>query len=150
MRMRRDGLRRVALGPGLALGVGLGAAQGVAGDGVAASGPRFHEALAPLRDRRVVGDLRGRGFMAAVELVADRETKEPFERHRRIAERVTEAAFEAGLIVWPNVGHVDGERGDLVMLGPPFIATDDELDEIGRRLGDALDVVERAPAGEPS
>lgn len=110
---------------------------------VAAREPRLQAALAPLREHELVGDVRGKGFMAAIELVADRDTKEPFERALRVAERLTEAAFAAGLIVWPNVGHVDGERGDLVMLGPPFIASDDELDEIGRRLRSALDTVGR-------
>jgi adenosylmethionine-8-amino-7-oxononanoate aminotransferase len=108
---------------------------------VAEREPRFQAALAPLRDHRLVGDVRGKGFMAAVELVADRAEKRPFDRARRVAERLADAAFAAGLIVWPNAGNVDGERGDLVMLGPPFVASDDELDEIGRRLGRALDTL---------
>ena len=50
----------------------------------------------------------------------------------------TERAFEHGLIVWPNVGHVDGERGDIVMLGPPLTVGTVELEEIGSRLARAL------------
>ncbi len=108
---------------------------------VAAREGRFFAALEPLRQMALVGDVRGKGFLAAVELVADRASREPFLRRRRAAERLTEAAFAAGLIVWPNVGHADGERGDLVMLAPPFTASDDELDEIGRRLALALETL---------
>ncbi len=101
--------------------------------------PRLHAGLARLRAHPAVGDVRGIGFMAAVELVAERATKAPFPRARRVAERVTERAFANGLIVWPNVGHVDGADGDLLMIGPPLVATPAELDEIGVRLGRALD-----------
>jgi hypothetical protein len=111
---------------------------------------RFFAALAPLRDSPLVGDVRGRGFLAAIELVADRESKDPFARAARLAERVTAAAFAAGLLVWPNVGHVDGERGDLLMLAPPFTASDGELDEIGTRLAPALATVERDLRSERS
>jgi adenosylmethionine-8-amino-7-oxononanoate aminotransferase len=111
---------------------------------VAAREARFFSALAPVLESPLVGDVRGKGFLAGVEVVADRASREPFARTLRVAERVTEAAFAAGLIVWPNVGHADGERGDLVMLGPPFVATDDELDEIGRRLRLALDRVSQS------
>ena len=41
-------------------------------------------------------------------------------------------------MVWPNVGHADGTCGDLVMLAPPFIVTDQEIDEIVSRLAHAL------------
>ena len=105
----------------------------------AALGPRLQASLARLRAHPAVGDVRGLGFLAAVELVADRTTKAPFPRARKVAERVTERAFANGLIVWPNVGHVDGVDGDLLMIGPPLVASETELDEIGVRLGRALD-----------
>ena len=75
---------------------------------------------------------------AAVEFVADRTTKRPFERSLRFAERITERAFANGLIVWPNVGNVDGRSGDLVIVAPPFTATEEELEEIVRRLDGTL------------
>ena len=62
-------------------------------------------------------------------------------RADRFAERFTSAAFENGLIVWPNVGHVDGTRGDLVMLAPPFSVTGEEIHEIVERLGQTLEAV---------
>jgi adenosylmethionine-8-amino-7-oxononanoate aminotransferase len=88
-----------------------------------------------------VGDVRGRGFLAAVELVADRDAKDPFARAHRVAERLTDRAFANGLIVWPNVGHVDGERGDLVVLAPPLTASREELAEIGRLLTRSLEEI---------
>ena len=98
----------------------------------------FFGALERLRTHRAVGDLRGRGFLAAVEFVADRATKRPLERSHRFAERCAEKAFDNGLIVWPNAGNVDGTNGDLVILAPPFTATEEELEEIARRLDRTL------------
>ncbi|MGH9464361.1 MAG: aspartate aminotransferase family protein, partial [Thermoanaerobaculia bacterium] len=98
----------------------------------------FFRALAPLKHHPRVGDIRGKGLLAAVEFVADRKTKEPFARAARFTERVTDAAFANGLIVWPNVGHVDGERGDLVMLAPSLSSTEEDIAEIGRRLAATL------------
>jgi adenosylmethionine-8-amino-7-oxononanoate aminotransferase len=85
-----------------------------------------------------VGDIRGIGLMWAVEFVADRSTKEPFERTERVAERVTAAAFERLLTVYPCNSAVDGAVGDAVMLGPALSVTDRELDEMVRRLAAAV------------
>jgi hypothetical protein len=110
---------------------------------VAAREPELQAALAALGDLAVVGDVRGRGFLWAVELVADRDSKEPFPRARRFAESVADAAFAEGLVVWPNSGCVDGERGDLVMVAPPFTITAEEIEEIGRRLRRAVESATR-------
>jgi adenosylmethionine-8-amino-7-oxononanoate aminotransferase len=59
------------------------------------------------------------------------------------------AALGAGLVVWPNVGHADGKQGDLLMLAPPFIITEDEIDLIVERLGTALEAVDRPTTGAP-
>ncbi len=104
-------------------------------------GGRLHQSLDPIRRHPLVGDVRGRGLLAGIEFVADRGTKAPYPRKAKIAERVTEAALDAGLIVWPNVGQADGTAGDLVCLAPPFVVTDAEMDEMIARLGRALDVV---------
>lgn len=95
-------------------------------------------ALHPLAEHPAVGDVRGVGLLAAVELVAERETLAPFPRAQRVAERLAEAAFDEGLIVWPNAGNVDGSVGDLVIVAPPFTVTAPELVEIGARLHRAL------------
>jgi hypothetical protein len=105
-------------------------------------GSRFFVALEALREHPWVGDVRGAGLLAGVELVADRATKRPFARASKIAERVTAAAFARGLVIWPNTGHAGGD-GDLLMLGPPFLVTAAEIDEIALRLRRALDDVAR-------
>ena len=98
----------------------------------------FFGALASLRAHPAVGDIRGRGFLAAIEFVADRETRQPFDRALRFAERFAERAFANGLVVWPNAGNVDGTNGDLVIVAPPFTTTEEELEEIVRRLDRTL------------
>jgi adenosylmethionine-8-amino-7-oxononanoate aminotransferase len=62
--------------------------------------------------------------------VKDKSTKAAFPRSEKFAERLTEKAFQNGLILWPNVGNVDGTNGDLIMLAPPFTVTNDEITEI--------------------
>ncbi len=99
---------------------------------------RFFQALGPLKFHPWVGDIRGKGLLAAIEFVAEKKTKEPFPREARVTERVTDAAFANGLILWPNVGHVDGERGDLVLVAPALTVTEEEVAEIGRRLAATL------------
>jgi adenosylmethionine-8-amino-7-oxononanoate aminotransferase len=76
------------------------------------------------------GDIRGLGLMVAVELVADRETRAPFPRSARVTERAVAAARERGLLLYSSTGCVDGVEGDLVMLGPPLVVTDAEVDEM--------------------
>jgi adenosylmethionine-8-amino-7-oxononanoate aminotransferase len=104
----------------------------------AAMGPTFHQRLAGLRGLPCVGDIRGRGLLAGVEFVADLGTRAPFPRAARFAEAFASAALDVGLVVWPNVGQADGINGDLALLAPPFIVTDDEIDLIVQRFGEAL------------
>jgi adenosylmethionine-8-amino-7-oxononanoate aminotransferase len=81
-----------------------------------------------LEDDPKVGEVRGIGLMIGIELVRDRETKDPFARSARVAERILEAAREPGLLLYSSTGHVNGADGDLVMLGPPFSLTDQEAE----------------------
>jgi hypothetical protein len=104
----------------------------------AAIAPLFHRKLASLKELPYVGDVRGRGLLAGVEIVQDKETRMPFARGAHVAERLTAAALAAGLVVWPNVGHADGKNGDLLMLAPPFIVNEEEIDLIVDRLRTAL------------
>jgi adenosylmethionine-8-amino-7-oxononanoate aminotransferase len=90
-------------------------------------------------DHPHVGDIRGRGLFMALELVADRAAKEPFDPALRLHARVKAEAMARGLMVYPMGGTIDGRRGDHVLLAPPFIVTDNDLDEIVARLAAALD-----------
>ncbi len=91
-----------------------------------------------------VGDIRGRGLFRAIELVADRETKAPFDPAHRVHAKVKAAAFEGGLICYPMGGTLDGKRGDHVLIAPPFIIEDDQIGELVDKLAAA---VETAIAG---
>jgi adenosylmethionine-8-amino-7-oxononanoate aminotransferase len=86
-----------------------------------------------------VGDIRGRGLFRALELVRDRATKAPFEPRLKLAAAVKKAAMDAGLLCYPMGGTIDGQRGDHVLLAPPFIISDNELDLLVERLHAALD-----------
>jgi adenosylmethionine-8-amino-7-oxononanoate aminotransferase len=86
-----------------------------------------------------VGDIRGRGLFVGVELVADRARKVPFDPERRLHARVKAEAMARGLMVYPMGGTLDGLQGDHVLLAPPFIVGDGELDAIVERLGAAVD-----------
>jgi len=88
-----------------------------------------------------VGDIRGRGLFRGIEFVADRGTKAPFDPALGIAGKVKKAAFAEGLICYPMPGTRDGRHGDHVLLAPPFIATEAELDEMVDRLSRAVDTV---------
>jgi adenosylmethionine-8-amino-7-oxononanoate aminotransferase len=105
---------------------------------VAKLGGMLHERLKVLLGHAHVGDVRGRGLLAGIEFVANPATRQAFPRAEKIAEKFAQAAFDAGLVVWPNTGHANGVDGDLVMLAPPFIISEVEIDEIVRRFQQAL------------
>ncbi len=96
---------------------------------------------------RHVGDIRGRGLFQAIELVADRDSKAPFDPGHKLHARIKSAAMEAGLMVYPMGGTIDGVTGDHVLLAPPFIVGRDDIDQIVDRLAGAVD---RALAELPS
>ncbi len=87
-----------------------------------------------------VGDIRGRGLFRAIELVSDRATKEPFDPKLKLAARIKHEAMKLGLMCYPMGGTIDGARGDHVLLAPPFIVTDEELDLLIERLVEAVDL----------
>lgn len=99
-------------------------------------GCKLHEAF---DNHPYVGDIRGRGLMWAVELVADRETKQSFPYEQKLYSRISMRAFADGLIVYAMGGCVDGWQGDHVMISPPLVVQEHELDEILKRLKNAID-----------
>jgi adenosylmethionine-8-amino-7-oxononanoate aminotransferase len=90
-------------------------------------------------DHPHVGDLRGRGLFQGLEIVANRASKEPFPAEHGLAARVKARAMANGLICYPFAGTVDGRRGDHVLLAPPFIVTEAQLDELCGKLSRSLD-----------
>ncbi|MFL5282456.1 MAG: aspartate aminotransferase family protein [Rhodopila sp.] len=86
-----------------------------------------------------VGDIRGRGLFFALELVADRGSKRPFDPALRLHARIKQAALDRDLACYPMGGTVDGVRGDHVVLAPPYIVSSAEIDMIVERLAAAID-----------
>jgi len=101
-------------------------------------GAYFLKKLTRLERFSFVGDIRGRGLLAGIELVRDRETKEPFPRARKLVEEVTASAFQKGLLVYPSTGCADGVDGDLITLAPPFVIDEEGIDRIVERLDETF------------
>lgn len=93
-----------------------------------------------------VGDIRGRGLLVGVELVADRDDRTPFPRSARVTETIVRGARERGVLLYSGTGNADGTDGDAILLGPPFIVTDDELARIVDTLAVSIDAAVAAVA----
>lgn len=99
---------------------------------------------AKLGQHPYVGDIRGRGLFRGVELVANRETKDPFDPALKINAKIKKAAFARGLMAYPMGGTIDGVRGDHVLFAPAFIVTEDDVAKIVDLFAGALDDVFKA------
>lgn len=86
------------------------------------------EALQRLYRHAFVGDIRGRGLFAGIEFVKDRKTKATFDPKVKLNARIANRAFEKGLITYPGGGGADGVHGDHLLLAPPLIITEKEID----------------------
>jgi adenosylmethionine-8-amino-7-oxononanoate aminotransferase len=116
-------------------------------DASATKGDRLRALLGDrLGDHPNVGEIRGRGLLIGLELVADRETRAPFPRADRVTERVVRTARQNGLLLYSGTGLADGTNGDSILLGPPLVVTDDELVRIADGLAAAIDQATKAPA----
>jgi adenosylmethionine-8-amino-7-oxononanoate aminotransferase len=93
-------------------------------------------------ERPNVGDVRGRGLFVGVELVTDREKKTPPPAVLGLPARLRESAMAEGLICYPAGGSADGRDGAHILLAPPFIYSEEHVEELVKRLGRALDRVE--------
>ena len=76
--------------------------------------------------------------MWAIELVADRDSKQPFSPQTKLYQRVFDSAFEQGLIVYPMGGCADGKSGDHIMISPPLVVSEAEIEQIVTQLGSAV------------
>ena len=123
-------------------------------DLIAASATKGERLLEILRrrlgDHPLVGEIRGRGLLVGVELVADRATRRPVPRAAKLTEAVVRAARERGVLLYSGTGGANGVDGDAIVLGPPFVITDEELVRIGEVLGEAIDVATEALAAPRS
>ncbi|HEX7950780.1 MAG TPA: aminotransferase class III-fold pyridoxal phosphate-dependent enzyme [Candidatus Limnocylindrales bacterium] len=117
----------------------------------ATKGERLRTLLdAALGQHPSVGEIRVTGLFAGLELVVDRDSREPFARTEKVAERIVREARARGLLVYSGTGMADGTNGDAIVLGPPFVVTDAELGAIVDRLAAAIDRVVDATAPKPA
>lgn len=85
-----------------------------------------------------IGDIRGRGLFRGLELVTDRSTKAPFDPSRAINKKIKACAMENGLMCYPMGGTIDGQCGDHILLAPPFIISEDQIEELVEKLDGAI------------
>ena len=109
-------------------------------EAVRENGPYFARRLCEaLGGHRHVGDIRGRGYFWGIELVEDRATKQPFDPALKLNARIKADAMRRGLLCYPMGGTIDGQRGDHVLLAPPFIARRADLDTIVERIAATIE-----------
>ncbi len=106
-------------------------------------------ATAAFGEHPAVGEIRGRGLMVGVELVADRDTRAPFPRAARMVEAVVRAAKARGVLLYSGTGNANGVDGDTILLGPPFVVTDAELERIVEVLAASIEVATSTAAARP-
>jgi hypothetical protein len=130
------------LGHPVAAAAGLAVVQEIIENGLVArvmdkSDYLEHQLRSRFEQNPHIGDIRGRGFFWGLEFVENREQKLPFKSSAGFAAKLKKAAFDEGLICYPMPGTRDGKNGDHVLLAPPFIAQENEIDL-------ALDALDRA------
>ena len=102
------------------------------------AGEKLRDALSPLLAHPHVGDIRGLGLLLGVEFLKDKSSREPFPKFDNIAEKVRQAALAESVLTYPTQGCVDGQRGDHILLAPPFTISQEESALIARALQSAL------------
>lgn len=102
------------------------------------AGARLMAGLQSLADHPLVGDVRGRGMLAAVELVTDKEKKTPLPAELKPATRLFDRAWEQGLILRSFAQGIFG-------YAPPLCCTEAEIDAIVERTRTVLDLTLEDP-----
>ncbi len=100
------------------------------------TGELLSKRLARLAQHPNVAEVRGLGLMQAVEIVRDRDTLERFPAGARITRRIVAAGLSKGVFLYPAGS---GAAQDIIMLGPPFIITEDDIDLLVHVLEESID-----------
>lgn len=112
---------------------------------VVSMGERLQARLdAALGQSPYVGDIRGRGLFCGIEIVVDKDTKQPFDPARKINSKIKNEAMRRGLLCYPMGGTIDGVHGDHVLLAPPYIIQPDQIDLIVERLAAAINAAAKS------
>jgi adenosylmethionine-8-amino-7-oxononanoate aminotransferase len=85
-------------------------------------------------DHPHIGDIRGRGLFFALEFLADRADKRPFDPTLRVHERIKEHALNAGIGIYPTGGTIDGRQGDHALIAPPYTSQPQDIELIVDRV----------------
>jgi adenosylmethionine-8-amino-7-oxononanoate aminotransferase len=99
-------------------------------------GERLSLALhATLGNHPHVAEIRGLGLLQAVELVRDRDTLEQFDIDERVTTRVVQQGLEHGVFFYPGG---TGAARDIIVFGPPFVASEGEIDQMAEVLAQSI------------
>jgi 4-aminobutyrate--pyruvate transaminase len=104
-------------------------------DHAAKMGERLHGGLHRFESSPMIGDVRGEGLMAAIELVANKKSRQPFPESAKVGTFFRNATRKHGLLI--------RAIGDSICMSPPLVISPDEIDLLLERLGSALGKTER-------
>ena len=108
-------------------------------------GEQFRAGLNSMMDHHPsLGDVRGKGLLTGFELVRSRDTKEPFDPAKHASVLLERATLKRGLVTYPCTGSVEGVAGDMVLMAPPLVINEAEIEEVLKILEDSLTEVEAA------
>jgi len=99
--------------------------------------------LEDLRSHPTVGDIRGKGLMRGIEFVKDKKTKEPIDPKTMFFSQLAHEALNQGMFIEASGGCDRGQAGDMMMFGPPFITTREQIDEMVGLFDEVLSVLEK-------
>ena len=112
-------------------------------ENVKSVGTKIMQRMLKMKERHpIIGDVKGIGFLLGIELVKDKKSLQPFQRKEQVTERLWQRLFERGIIVYSSTG-LAGIDGDALVMGPPFIITDKDIqllvEEVGSSVEEILD-----------
>ena len=111
-------------------------------EGVGKKGRLLSDGLRSVAERHsIAGDVRGKGLMWGIEFVQNKKTRQPFDPCQKVTHMVTTRAMENGLLVYPVSGCADGKSGDGILICPPLVISNDEIEILVNRLDETLGTV---------
>jgi adenosylmethionine-8-amino-7-oxononanoate aminotransferase len=106
-------------------------------------GARLRGRLEEIKSRSaILGDVRGKGLLMAIEIVANKETKALVPAEHQAVYRIIELGIERGLLLYSR-RTANGKYGEWLMVSPPLIVTESEVDEIATLIEATLAAYEK-------